>query len=105
MSKHFGLEENEDWVKSETCTYQNARKEFVEGIICLTTRQFFYASTSKYFAEQSLSIPITDIQSVEPHLTLGITPNGIKITTKDDKTDHFVVSDQKSWVEEINNQL
>ena len=51
-----------------------------------------------------LRIPRADIASVAATRTFGVVPNGLAVTLKSGKVEHFVVNDRNDWVAKLSAQ-
>lgn len=50
-------------------------------------------------------IALNNIKEIGFYNSLGIVPNGLAVTTKDGKTEKFVVNGRKTWKEKIETQI
>lgn len=76
------------------------RGEGVGGYLYLTDRRLLFKSHRFNIQNHDLSIPLEDISSVRPSLTMGLIPNGLQIFVVGRK-EHFVVSQRHDWIEQI----
>jgi len=79
-------------------------KESVGGWLCLTKDEIIFKSHNFNVQNHQTVIPLNQITDVKPSLTLGIVPNGLKITAKGN-VEKFVVNTRKEWIQKINEAI
>ena len=79
--------------------------EAVGGKLYLYQDQLEFKSHEFNIQVHSLFIPLKEIKEVGFYNTLGLIPNGLKITWGDGKIEKFVVQKRKLWREEINKAI
>jgi GRAM domain len=68
------------------------------GRLYLTDRNLIFQPHKFNIQSGRVVIPRADIAKVSTAMTLGVIPNGIRVTRRDGTTERFVVSDRKEWV-------
>lgn len=79
-------------------------KESVGGYLYLTKKSIMFKSHNFNLNVHEKIIPIYEISKIEVIRTLGLVPNGIDITAKNN-VERFVVFNRKVWIENINNTI
>lgn len=79
-------------------------KESVGGYLYLTKKKIMFKSHNFNLNVHEMIIPIYEIYKIEAIRTLGLVPNGIEITAKNN-LERFVVFNRKIWIENINNTM
>lgn len=79
--------------------------ESVGGKLKITDKKVFFQSHTFNIQTGSTVVLIEDIKEVKKRNTLGIVPNGISITTKDDKKYKFVVWNREKLIEFLNQRI
>lgn len=74
--------------------------EAVGGRLYLTEKRLIFQSHKLNIQNHQLSIPLSEIQTVDRYKSMGIANNGIKITTGS-RTEKFVVEKPKQWFEKL----
>ena len=75
--------------------------ESVGGKLYLTTLRLFFKSHAVNLQRHEASYPLADILSVKLRNSLGIVPNGLAVTVKDEGEQKFVVFGRKDWMNKI----
>lgn len=75
--------------------------EGVGGKLYLTDRRLRFISHKLNIQRHDESYPLEEIASAEPTRTLGIIPNGLRVTSLDGRRERFVVHERRQWVEAI----
>jgi len=75
--------------------------ESVGGKLFLTSRRLRFRSHALNVQAHDESFPLADIATVEPTRTLGIVPNGIRVTLRDGRRERFVVTGRATWVAQL----
>lgn len=75
--------------------------EGVGGWLYLTASRLVFKSHALNIQTHELALPLSDIRTVEPVRTMGIVPNGLKVTAGEAKPERFVVHGRKEWVRAI----
>ena len=73
--------------------------EGVGGKLYLTSKQVIFKSHKLNIQNHKLSIMLSDIDSATRYKTLGMVDNGLMITTRQNKTEKFVVEEVDRWVQ------
>jgi hypothetical protein len=73
----------------------------VGGWLFLTPEELYFKAHSMNIRNHELTIPLARIAEVKPVSTLGLAPNGLKITTVDHQHYRFVVAYSKFWAYKI----
>ncbi|MCR8656692.1 GRAM domain-containing protein [Paenibacillus endoradicis] len=79
--------------------------ESVGGRLKISDRSVLFASHALNIQQGSTEIKIDQITSIKKRNTLGIVPNGILITTRDEVQYKFVVWNRQEIIEFINKRL
>ncbi len=72
--------------------------EAVGGKLYLTNQRVVFKSHSFNFHNEAFSLELHDLEQVNLHKTLGMLPNGLTITLKDNRKEKFVVQQPKEWI-------
>lgn len=75
--------------------------ESVGGYLFLLDESIIFKSHKINVNKHQLILPLEEIADVKPSLTLGLVPNGMKITTSGGEVEKFVVNGRKDWVRQI----
>lgn len=70
----------------------------------LTDKELQFTSHKMNFANEHLSIPLNEVNSVEPRRTMGFIPNGLLVKINAGQQYKFVVDDRMKWIQAIINQ-
>jgi len=86
----------------ETLIHQGGANHFmgVEGVggwLYLTDQALRFKSHEVNIQRHELTIPLCEIAEVSPCRTIGIIPNGLRITARDGRSERFVVSGRRKW--------
>lgn len=79
--------------------------EAVGGRMTITNHRIYFQSHSFNVQTGVTEIPLRDIQSVGPCNTLGIVPNGLRVTLKSGTEFRFVVSGRANVIRIIQAQM
>lgn len=74
--------------------------EAVGGWLYLTDTRLFFRSHGFNVQNHELSVPLADLVGVDACRTLGIVPNGLRLSLRD-RTERFVVENRRAWVTAI----
>ncbi len=72
--------------------------EAVGGKLYLTNQRVVFKSHSFNFHNEAFSLELHDLEQVNLHKTLGMLPNGLTISLKDNRKEKFVVQQPKEWI-------
>ena len=75
------------------------------GWIYLTDSRLFFVSHKINIKNEELSIPLSEIVSVEKGRSLGVFPNQLILNLKNGRAEKFVVQDARSWIAQIESLL
>lgn len=78
--------------------------EAVGGKLYLLTDKVLFKSHNFNAQNHSQTILLEQIKEIGFYNTLGLIPNGLSITTSDDKIEKYVVNNRRLWKEKIENQ-
>ncbi len=76
--------------------------ENVGGKLLLTNERLIFKSHKFNIQNHELEIKISEIKKVEKVKTIGLIPNGLRITTNMGKAERFVVDSPNEWINKIN---
>lgn len=79
--------------------------ESVGGNLHLYEDRLQFQSHGFNIQNQMTMIPLEQIAEVGFYNTLGLIPNGLKVITKEGKTEKFVIGKRKIWKETIDKQI
>ena len=97
----FDLDNNEAiFLKKQANFLQN--NEGIGGHLCITDKRLIFKSYISETKNKECVIKLDEISRIETFRTLGIVNNGIKIITKNEVDNRFVVDNQKKWQKLIN---
>ena len=90
----------------ETILFETPANHFkgIEGVggkLYLTNKRLVFKSHKLNIQNHQLSLELTEIENAARRKSAGIINNGISVTTKDKKTEKFVVEQPQKWVEEL----
>jgi len=71
--------------------------EGVGGWLYLTNRRLFFRSHPLNLQPHETDLPLGEIATAAPALTLGLIPNGLVVSTATGASERFVVEQRKSW--------
>jgi len=77
--------------------------ESVGGYLFLLDEIIIFKSHNVNINKHQIILPYKKIVDIKPSLTLGLVPNGMKITTSGGEVEQFVVNGRKDWVRKIEN--
>jgi len=100
----------EPFAEDETILREGLANHFkgIEGVggkLYLTEQRLRFVSHKLNVQTHDECYPLAEIAKVETRRTLGIIPNGLRITSKDGKTERFVVYGNREWVAAIEGAL
>lgn len=75
--------------------------ESVGGKLFLTSKRLRFRSHKLNVQSHDESYPVADIVDVEPVRTLGIVPNGVRVSLRDGRQERFVVMGRAAWLERL----
>lgn len=75
--------------------------EGVGGKLFLTDRRLRFVSHKLNVQRHDESWALDEIASVEPTRTLGIVPNGMRVTLRSGQRERFVLYGRRAWVEAV----
>lgn len=75
--------------------------EAVGGKLFLTERRLRFVSHKLNVQRHDESWALDEIASVEPTRTLGIIPNGMRVTLRSGGRERFVLYERRAWVEAV----
>jgi len=75
--------------------------ESVGGYLFLLDESIIFKSHKINVNRHQLILPLEEITDIKPSLTLGLVPNGMKITTSGGEVEQFVINGRKDWVRKI----
>ena len=104
------MESKDGLFEGEKVIYQGGANHFLNaesrgGWLTLTESRLCFRSHGTNVQNQPLNIPVSSIENVQSSLTLGIVPNGLKITLSTGKSEAFVVSTRKNWIKYLSHQV
>ena len=102
-SKMVAQQTSIDLPAGETLLQQGLANHFrgIEGRggrLYLTDRNLIFQPHKFNIQGGGVVIPRADIANVSTAMTLGVIPNGLKVTRRDGSTERFVVSDRAEWM-------
>ncbi len=71
--------------------------EVAGGLLFLTDRRLVFKSHCLNIQTHELSLPLADIEQASPYRIWGLFRTGLRVQTKQGKTERFVVSDREAW--------
>ena len=71
------------------------------GRLSLTPDALIFQSHGLNIQNKTLTVPLEQCANVATYRTLGLIPNGLRITMKDDREERFIVFGHKIWAEKI----
>ncbi len=71
------------------------------GRLALTSTHLVFQPHAINLQHSDVRIPREEIASVETTRTLGVVPNGLKVTLKSGKSERFVVNERDVWVAKL----
>ena len=80
--------------------------ESVGGKLFLTNKRLIFKSHKINIQKHIFELDLNEINSYRRYKTMGMIPNGLKITTNDNLTEKFVVNKPNEWItqfEKMNN--
>ena len=98
---NFDLDDNETIILKKQANHLT-NSVGIGGHLCLTDKRLIFKSYSSDTDNDTWTVNLSEISSVEKFKTLGLVNNGIKIITKQKVTERFVVDKQKQWLQSIN---
>lgn len=86
----------------ETLIHQGAANHFmglegVGGWLYLTDQALRFKSHQVNIQRHEVTIPVCEISEAIPCRTAGIFPNGLRVTTKDGRSERFVLNGRRKW--------
>lgn len=75
--------------------------EGVGGRLFLTDRRLRFVSHKLNVQRHDESYPLDEIEAVEATRTLGIIPNGMRVTLRSGRQERFVLYQRAAWVEAL----
>lgn len=103
----FGLKAIEGWAPDEVVIRSGDAKIFRNGLaeggqLFLTNRRLRFVGHRLGAQILDSSYAACEIAAAEPTRTLGLVPNGLRVSLQDGRVLNFVVYDRKGWANELN---
>jgi hypothetical protein len=76
-------------------------REGIGGKLYLTNKRLVFKSHSFNLEKHQLSISLSDIKQVDNYTRSELVNNGLSVTTKDGRTERFVVKEVQDWVKHL----
>ena len=83
----------------------SANHQGTGGWIYLTDSRLIFVSHKINIKNEELSIPLSEIVSIEKGRSLGIFPNRLILNLKNGRAEKFVFQDAKNWIHQIESLL
>ncbi|HED36955.1 MAG TPA: hypothetical protein ENI76_01710 [Ignavibacteria bacterium] len=99
------LQEGENILKEGPANHK-VKYESVGGKLFLTTKRLVFKSHKINIQKHIFELELNKINDCNKYKTMGIIPNGLKISTNNNITEKFVVNRPNEWIthiEQINN--
>lgn len=104
------MESKDGLFEGETVIYQGPANHFLNkesrgGWLTLTESRLCFRSHGSNMQNQPVNIEIKTISGVQPKLTLGIIPNGLRVNLKTGQSEYFIVFNRSNWIKLIAHQF
>ena len=96
------LERTDGIFEGQVILFQGGANHFLHlegrgGLLTLTPARLAFRSHGKNFQNAPLDIPLSEMAAVDLSLTLGLVPNGLRITRTNGRKESFVVTARELW--------